>query len=80
MAIAPDPFLSRYSIINLPKLSPVGSILRLFASARTPSPKFKASRPLAFNADTMVDLPEPGMPVRQTISFAKMKLFTNSSL
>jgi hypothetical protein len=44
------------------------------------SPKFKASRPLAFNADTMVDLPEPGMPVRQTISFAKMKLFTNSSL
>jgi len=28
----------------------------------------------------MVDLPEPGMPVRQTISFAKMKLFTDSSL
>ena len=55
-------------------------MLRHFASARTPSPKFKASRPIAFNADTIVDLPEPGMPVRQTISFDKVELFTNWSL
>ena len=78
--MAPGPFFSRNYNINLPKLSPVGSRLRLFASARTPSPKFKASNPLVFNADTMVDLPEPGMPVRQTISLDNIKLFTNPSL
>jgi hypothetical protein len=36
--------------------------------------------PFDFNADTIVDLPEPGMPVRQTMSFTNMKLFINASV
>ena len=63
-----------------PRFSPDGSKLRLFASARTPSPKFRVSIPFDFNTDTIVDLPEPGMPVRQTMSFTNMKLFINASV
>jgi len=68
----PDPSVVDFPIAFVQRSLPVDEDGQL----ETADPR----EPFTFNADTIVDLPEPGMPVRQTISFAKMKLFTDSSL
>ena len=71
-ATAPGPLSSRSSSMSLPRFAREGSRPRRAASSLTASPILSVSYPCGFSPSAMVVFPDPGIPVRHTISFGNM--------
>ena len=68
-ATAPGPPSSRSSSMSLPRFARVGSRPCRAALSLTASPMLSVSYPCGFSPSAMVVFPDPGIPVRHTISF-----------